>query len=257
MTAFIYAAGRAERLGAAHGSRPKILLDIGGRSLFEWHVRRLGEIGVHRVVVITGYLREQVTRFIPGLSARYDARIEEIVNPSYNEGSVVSVQASLPRLLEEPESVLLMDGDVVYPTAMLRRLVESSHPTVLLVDRSYSTGDNDPVLVPVRNGKPFEFRKQWRGVADAVGESIGFFRIAQADLAQLAEETLQRTVGCRRRESYDEIIRAMVLAGRFACEDVTGMPWIEIDYPEDVEHARMVILPEILRSESISIRTGT
>jgi choline kinase len=257
VTAFIYAAGRAARLGAAHASQPKILLEVGGRSLLEWHVLRLREVGVRRVLVVTGYLREQVACLLPVLCARYDASIEEIVNPSYSEGSVVSVQASLPRLLEESESVLLMDGDVLYPAAMLRRLVGSSHRTVLLIDRGYSADDGDPVLVPVRDGKPFEFRKQWRGVADAVGESVGFFRIAQADLALLAEETLHRTVGHGRLESYDEIIRAMVLTGRFGCEDVTGMPWIEIDYPGDVERARRVVLPEILRGESVSIRLAT
>jgi choline kinase len=29
----------------------------------------------------------------------------------------------------------------------------------------------------------------------------------------------------------------------FGGEDVTGLPWIEIDFPQDLEHAEKVILP--------------
>ena len=36
----------------------------------------------------------------------------------------------------------------------------------------------------------------------------------------------------------------MVLADRFGCEDVTGMPWTEIDFPDDVvARARDEVLP--------------
>ena len=70
-----------------------------------------------------------------------------------------------------------MDADVLYPAWVLERLVRSENPTALLLDREYSTDDDDPVLVPVRNGRPFEFRKKWTGQADFVGESIGFFKI--------------------------------------------------------------------------------
>ena len=33
--------------------------------------------------------------------------------------------------------------------------------------------------------------------------------------------------------------------GNFAVEDVTGLPWVEIDFPEDLEKARSEILPRL------------
>ena len=101
----------------------------------------------------------------------------------------------------------------------------------MLLDREYSTDDDDPVLVPVRNGRPFEFRKKWTGQADFVGESIGFFKIAPADLPMLIKETRARSAGSEVRDSYDDVLRAMVLADRFGLEDVTSLPWTEIDFP--------------------------
>ena len=101
------------------------------------------------------------------------------------------------------------------------------------------------MLVPVKNGRPFEFRKKWTGEADFVGESIGFFKIAPEDLPLLKDETRARSAGREIRDSYDDVIRTLVLADRFCYNDVTGMPWTEIDFPEDILRARDVILPAL------------
>ena len=77
MNAFIYAAGRATRLGAAAQNRPKLLLEFGGRSLLEWHVIRLQEVGVRRIRVITGHLRPMMQAAIFDMASRYRADIED------------------------------------------------------------------------------------------------------------------------------------------------------------------------------------
>jgi hypothetical protein len=83
---------------------------------------------------------------------------------------------------------------------------------------------------------------QCGGEAEAIGESIGFFRVAASDIPLLIEETKARLSGAGRRESYDNILRALVRAGRFFAEDITGIPWTEIDFPEDVAYANNIIL---------------
>jgi choline kinase len=140
-----------------------------------------------------------------------------------------------------------MDADVLYPAVMLRRLIDSQHGTALLIDREFSTADDDPVLVPVTDGMPIDFRKQWTGDADFVGESIGFFKIAAKDFSLLASETRRRSTSADCRDSYDDVLRELVLDGRFGFEDVTAMPWTEIDFPEDIVRARDEVLPAIAR----------
>ena len=244
MKAIVCAAGRGVRLGA---NSPKVLLEFGGRTLLEWHAVRLREAGVREVVLVTGFRREQIARLRTEISARHAVNIRELSNERFPEGSVLSLAAALPEFEGTREPILLMDADVLYPTEMLNRLIRSSHPTALLLDRGYSTKDDDPVLVPVKEGRPFEFRKKWTGEADFVGESIGFFKIDPRDFPILAEETRARSGGSDVRDSYDDVLRAMVLAGRFGYEDVTGVPWTEIDFPEDLARARAEILPLIER----------
>jgi hypothetical protein len=59
----------------------------------------------------------------------------------------------------------------------------------------------------------------------------------------LVEATLRRTSGIGRRESYDEVLRDMVVEGRFGYEDVTGMHWTELDFVGDIEFALANVLP--------------
>ncbi len=245
MKAIICAAGRGVRLGA---NSPKILLEFGGRTLLEWHALRLREAGVNDVVLVTGHLREQIARVLPEIGARHGLNMRELVNERFHEGSVLSLAAALPEIEGSREPILLMDADVLYPAEMLERLIRSTHPTALLLDREYSTKDDDPVLVPVKDGRPFEFRKKWTGAADFVGESIGFFKIGPRRFADVD----QRNAGAQCRAGGCAIptmtcLRAMVLADRFGCEDVTGVPWTEIDFPEDVARARDEVLPQIER----------
>ena len=54
MNAIIYAAGRATRLGPAYQDRTKILLEFGGKSLLQWHVENLMNLGVRRVGIEIG-----------------------------------------------------------------------------------------------------------------------------------------------------------------------------------------------------------
>jgi choline kinase len=245
MKAIIYAAGRGTRLQL---DRPKVLLEFGGRTLLEWHALRLSEAGVREVVLVTGHLRNQIAEMLPGICAPYDLAVREIVNPRFPEGSVLSLKASLPEIENSSEPLLLMDADVLYPTGMLDRLIKSAHGTALLLDREFSAEDDDPMLVPIRNGRPIDFRKQWSGAADFVGESIGFFKIAPTDFPLLIKETETRSYGSNCADSYDDVLRALVLADRFGYEDVTGLPWIEIDFPTDVVHARDQLVPIIVRS---------
>lgn len=249
MHAILYIAGRAHRLGALAAARNKVLLDFEGKSLLERHVMLLKKIGVTKLYLVTGHLRENIQSVMPPLSVRYGMELVELFNPDYSEGSALSMHASLPALVNVTDQVLIMDGDVLYDARMLQRLLASPHRSALLVDRDYSTVDDDPVLVPLRDGKPFEFVKKWKPepgeAADAVGESVGFFKVNAADLPLLIRETCARTTGIARSDSYDEVLRTMVKKGIFGAEDITGLPWTEIDFPHDLDYAAKLILPAL------------
>ena len=51
-------------------------------------------------------------------------------------------------------------------------------------------------------------------------------------------------------EPHEEALRDLMLESGprpFGVEDVTGLPWIEIDFAGDIERARLEILPQLQR----------
>jgi choline kinase len=239
MTAIILAAGVGKRLHAASGGRPKCLIRIGGTTLLMRLLESLAACEVRDVVVVTGFgaehVRAETTHAPPGL------RVSTLENPRYTEGAILSL-ATARALLDRP--VLVMDADVLCPTAMLARLVRSSHASCFLLDASAeNTGEEQMLLV--RDGC---VRNIVRGGApgyELSGESVGFLKLSAAG-ARLLRDLLDRRIaagatGIEHEEVYPELL-AQIPVGY---ERVDGMPWTEIDFPEDVGRAETMILPRI------------
>jgi len=231
--ALILAAGVGNRLNG--DGRPKCLLEFGGRSLLGRHVDLLGEAGVADITVVIGYEADRVRASLPG-------HVATVYNPDFREGSVVSLWTGRG-VLESGRQVLLMDADVIYDRRLLARLLGAEAPNALLLDREFEPGD-EPVKLCVANGRIVDFHKRPQLPHEWHGESVGFFRFTPEAAAELAERAAQYVSGGRRTMEYEEPIRDMILArpdGSFGFEDVTGLPWTEIDFPEDVERARSLL----------------
>jgi len=246
MHAIILAAGRGRRL-AAHNrnGQPKCLMEFGGRSLLQRHLDLLYRLGIRQVDLVVGYEADRIIEHVGTLSSRPDVAFH--FNPRYLLGSVISLW-SARETLSGGEDIVLMDADVLYHPQILQRLVRSSQRNCFLLDRDFMPGE-EPVKIGVRDGLMVEFRKQLDLAQDyqQVGESVGFFRLGPEYATRLAAE-------CGRFEAeglgdapHEEALRNVLLEApsAFGFEDVTGLPWIEIDFAQDVVRAREEILPAI------------
>jgi choline kinase len=240
--AVILAAGVGKRLN--RGSRlPKCLLNFGGRSLLDRHLSALATAGIDSVSLCVGYEADQIRAAID-LTA--EPRILGLHNPLYRLGSIVSLWTARGTLLSG-DDVLVMDADVLYDPAILMRLAGSASPTCFLMDRQFDSGD-EPVKICLSAGRIVEFRKQIApGLTyNSIGESVGFFRFS-ADMARrLATVASAYVADGRTDEPHEEALRDLALAfpEEIGVEDITGLPWIEIDFPEDVDRAK-AMLPRI------------
>ena len=246
MHAIILAAGRGNRL-AQHNpdGHPKCLMEFGGRSLLARHLEILYRLGIRQTDIVLGYEANRVIEHIATLASRPDVAFH--FNPRFKQGSVLSLWAA-QETLTSGQPVIIMDADVLYHPGILQRLVETKKENCYLLDRDFLPGD-EPVKIAVRDGLMVEFRKQLaNGLSyDLLGESVGFFRFGPACAAAIAEECAIFDTEGLGDAPHEEALRNVLLAssGSFAYEDVTGLPWIEIDFPEDVERAADEILPAI------------
>lgn len=245
MKAIILAAGVGRRLGKEGEIQPKCLLKFNGKSLLERHLDYLRHYQVDAVAIAVGYQAEMIQDEIKRVDAQ--AWVTKVYNPDYTQGSLISLW-TLREHLAAGEDVLLMDADVLYNRRIIERLIKTNIPNCFLLDRDFEPGD-EPVKLCVHNNQLVEFRKKVAPnlVYDFCGESVGFFRFDGAIANRLATCTERYVAEGRYEEPYEEAIRDLLLETpeAFGYEDITGLPWIEIDFPEDIQRAQNEILPQL------------
>lgn len=246
MRAIILAAGLGLRLQLpAAEQHPKCLLRFQGLTLLERHLRALRSAGITEVVLALGFEPQQVRAELARID--WQPAPEIVLNPRYELGSVLTVH-TVAEALTRGGDVLLMDADVLYDESILQALVAEASADRLLLDRDFEAGD-EPVKLCVRNGVPMELRKQLAvGLDyDTIGESVGFFRFREDTARRLAQIVAQYVDEGRANMPHEEAVRDLLLerGDRFDVADVTGMPWIEIDFPDDVKRAEQDILPRL------------
>jgi choline kinase len=248
MKAVMLAAGVGARLADSPAKNsPKILLNIGGKSLLQRHIEILKRHGIDELVIGVGHQHQEIEQEIVALGAQDYVRT--VYNEHFKEGSIVTLWTLRDELCCG-EQVLLMDADVLYDEEMFSRLLNSRHKNCLLLDRAFEDGD-EPVKICVRDGKIVEFRKWLSADFDFCGESVGFFKLSAKEAENIISQTGLYLRQGRRHDPYEEPLRDVLLIsqrGTFAFEDITGLSWIEIDFFADIERASSEILPRILRA---------
>jgi choline kinase len=247
MRAIILAAGRGVRLQLPEDSQlPKCLLRFGGMTLLERHLRMLKNAAVEDVVLALGFRHELVEAELDRLA--WTPRPQVVLNMNFELGSVLTVH-TVADAMTRGGDVLLMDADVLYDERILRTLVAGNRSANrLLIDRDFEAGD-EPVKLCVQGGVPIELRKQLAADLkfDTIGESVGFFRFGPAGAQRLAALVAGYADSGRAHMPHEEAVRDLIREKRLVIEvaDVTGSPWIEIDFPIDVIRATQEVLPQL------------
>jgi choline kinase len=247
MRAIVLAAGRGSRLQQMQTQQvPKCLLRFDGATLLERHLCLLKHAGVDQVVLALGFRHQLVVGELDRIG--WQPRPEVVLNERYELGSVLTVHA-VAEAITRGDDILLMDADVLYDERTLAPLLAGARPVNrVLIDREFEAGD-EPVKVCVRDGVPIELRKQIASDLDFdfVGESVGFFRLDPAAARGLADLAAAYVGGDRATAPHEEALRDLLLerGHLFEVADVTGAPWIEIDFPDDVRRATLDVLPRL------------
>ena len=77
MQAIILAAGEGVRVRPLTRSRPKAMIPVANRPIIEFVIDALLKNGIRDIVVVVGYRKEQVTRFLNGLGVPIEVVVQE------------------------------------------------------------------------------------------------------------------------------------------------------------------------------------
>ena len=237
--AIILAAGAAKRLASELGDLHKCLADVGGRPIIDY---QLAPLAGAEVTVVVGYRAELLKS---ELAARYPSmNLRFVENREFAETNTIWSLHLAREVLAA--GALLFNADIVIDPRVIERLLAADGGrSWLAVTRDACAEEEVKAVVDgagriVRIGKKLD-------PADCAGEFIGAARFSPASGARYAQEL--EAVAAGHRGEYFEYALDRILDKEEVCMlDVTDLPCIEIDFPEDLERARAEIAPQIARS---------
>jgi choline kinase len=239
--AILLAAGSGRRLQRPF---PKCLVAIGGTTLLTRALRALSAVQVTEARVVVGYRHELIAAEL--LHHPPPLPVVCVRNDAFGRGSVRSLWAAGDAL---DGSALVMDADVLFPVALLRRLVASAHPNCVLGDaRASFTGEE--MMLTRREDRIWDITRGVSDPAHTLGEGVGFYKLDR-DTARHLRQLLDRWIADGREgDEYEEVFRTLFKSHVFGYELVGGLPWTEIDFPDDIRKAEELVWPGIQRLES-------
>ena len=239
MKALILAAGIGKRLKA---NVPKILLKIGNKSLLERHVENLLNLGIKNIGIVIGYKSNQLRNFIKKIDRKKNIKIFK--NSSYKLGSIVSL-VSASNFFYIKGNLILMDGDVLYDKKILKKLFNSKKKNCLIIDKKFEKGQ-EPVKVCIKNNKIIDFGKIVNQDFDYQGESVGFFKFSNKTSLKFLQQS-RKIMKSNKNLMYEEAIQEIIKEKKILIdfENITNIPWIEIDFKKDLIFAKKKVLKQI------------
>jgi choline kinase len=232
MRGIILAAGVASRLRPLTNTRPKCLLEVGGKTILERTIENLIANRVTDITMVTGYLGEQIRSFMesrfPGLDTHF------VQNERYETtNNIYSLWLAGQHV--SGSEFLLLDSDILFHRAILELLRTSASSSCLALRSDRVLGVEEIKVLTDGNGFVRSIGKDVNP-AEAAGESIGIERFGNAAAAALWR-VLDRMILGEDRVGlfYEAAFQELIDSGHgIAAVDVGSLRCIEIDTPGDL-----------------------
>jgi len=244
MKGIILAAGKGSRLNGTIGDKPKCLLRVGGRTLVERQIDTLRRAGITDIGVVVGCQAEAVRRECGhGITYIENSRFAQT-------NSLYSLWLARP-LLVDGDGFVVMNCDVLFHPQLLVDLLTARHDDALLI--AYQEDDTQPLgdeemKIKVRRGRVVDMAKTLPP-DEADGENLGIVKFGGEGARVIAELLDQRVGAGGLRDWAPRAFADFARVRPLHAIGTRGLPWTEIDFPEDYRRAVDEILPAIEGSE--------
>lgn len=236
--AVILAAGRGNRLLPLTKDRPKCLMEVGSHPVLVHQVRALEAAGVETIQIILGHGAGKVRE----ACEPFNGRLQFGLNEHYDTTtSLYSLGCST--IEPNGRGLLILNSDVLFHPALMEKLVADPRPNVLLSDFRDTLGEEEMKILADGEGRITAISKTI-DPAEAQAENLGVLKVERT----VAERMLEMA---RHPEDHPTLcwvpdsIQALLEEFEFHALPTGEAPWVEIDYPHDLQHAREEIWPRI------------
>ncbi|MDL1978694.1 MAG: phosphocholine cytidylyltransferase family protein [Deltaproteobacteria bacterium] len=236
MQAIILAAGCGSRLGQFNNGGPKALIKMEKIHLIDYQLSVLRYFGITDVCVVVGYQADM-------LQSVLGDRCYCICNNRYADtNSLYSLWLARKWVSDD---LLLINSDVLAHPDIFWRLL--TNPGNSLVYDSTSSVEEESMKVALEGDKLLHISKSL-GVDESKGESLGILKF-QASATKVLFREAEKAISTGGVNQWaPAAVQGFVHKLPMTCIDMAGLPWVEIDYVEDLLNASKMVWPEIRKS---------
>lgn len=259
MQAIILAAGMGKRLGEYTHDNTKCMLEVNGVRLIDRALDCLHEIGVSRVVLVVGYKGQNVKDYVG--TDYHGTPIVYVDNPIYDKtNNIYSLYLAKDYLLQE--DTILLESDLIYEPAVVKKLMFDSFPNIALVDKYESWMDGTVVTLDDecritrfidKNGFCYDDIKNYY-------KTVNIYKFSQEFLKKYYVPFLAAySTALGNNEYYEQVLRVILHLhdAPLKALPLTGESWYEIDDIQDLDIAEgMFAFTEEDHYKAISSRYG-
>ncbi len=233
MKGVILAAGMAKRLRPLTDTKPKCLLEVGGKTLLQRTVEAMAMADITEFVVVTGYRADQIRDFLTVHFPQFTFHFLHNADYEHNN-NIYSLWMAMSEVRNQ--DFLLMDSDILCdPKAVVE--VARLSVSALAMNR-HELGEEEMKIVVDADHCITEISKTCRP-EDAIGESVGIEKItadySEALAAELDQMILQENLI---DIFYERAFERLIPQGHtFKVVDTTDFFSYELDTPEDFQKA--------------------
>jgi choline kinase len=184
MKAIILAAGRGSRMKNLTDERPKCLIELRGKALLDWQLEALREAGIKEIAIVTGYMREALTK----------RGLVEFHNTRWADTNMVSSLACAEGwLMKEP--CIVSYSDIFYDSSAVESLLACNAPLAVTYDPNWLELWKNRFGNPLLDAETFrltsmgtlsEIGNKPKSVKEVQGQYMGLLRISPGGWAEIA-----------------------------------------------------------------------
>jgi len=236
--AVILAAGEGQRLRPFTVNKPKVMISIAGKPVLQYVVEALVKGGIHYIVIVVGYRREQIFDYF-GNGERFDANIVYITQERQ-----LGTAHALAQVKDAVESeFLVLPGDNLIEVNTIASFINVK-PTTVLVKK---------IINPIRYGVV-------NTEGDFVKEVIEKPEDASKDISTVNTGIYAFNSGIfnfiNDNLGIPDVINNMIGQNYTVSAQETDGTWLDIVYPWDILELNDIVLPWLPSDLGGTIETG-
>lgn len=248
-----------KRLGEYTHDNTKCMLEVNGVRLIDRALECLNGIGVSRVVLVVGYKGQNVKDYV---GSNYKGTpIVYVDNPAYDKtNNIYSLYLAKDYMLEE--DTILLESDIIYDPAIVKKLLDDGFPNIALVDKYESWMDGTVVTIDEnsritrfidKNHFEFEEIKNYY-------KTVNIYKFSKDFSAKYYVPFLAAySIALGNNEYYEQVLRVILHLhdAPLKALPLSGETWYEIDDVQDLDIASGMFAPtEDEHFAAISSRYG-